>query len=171
MTIAELLSGGDPRTLGRVDEAITLVIDDDTRLEELFGCLFHEDPIVRMRAADGLEKVAAQQPELLEPYVDRLLTEVPEIDQPSVQWHLAQILEEVMLSDEQRRHAVAVLKRVLGSSEDWIVLTATMQTLAGFAVGDEALRAWLIPVLASRLTDSRKAVAKRAGRMLERLGA
>jgi len=167
--IAERLSGGDPRSLGQVDQVVGCALGDSDRLHELFCCLFADDPIVRMRAADGLEKVARRQPALLVPYVDRLLAEVSAIEQPSVQWHLAQILGEVPLTAGQRRRAVEILKRNVEHSDDWIVLNLTMESLAGFAQDDVELRRWLLPVLRRRLADRRKAVAKRAGRLLEQL--
>jgi hypothetical protein len=55
-------------------------------LDELFACLGNADDIVRMRAADALEKVCREHPEWLVPYADRLLSDVAGIDQPSVHW-------------------------------------------------------------------------------------
>jgi hypothetical protein len=169
MSIARRLSGGNPRSLGDVDAVIEAVLDDPARLEELFCCLFCDDPIVRMRAADGLEKIAGQRPELMIPYLQRLLGDVATIEQPSVQWHLAQILAEVPLDPDQRQRAIKVLKRNLERSEDWIVLTVTMESLALFAQDDAKLRRWLLPVLRSRLADERKAVVKRVGKLLKGL--
>jgi HEAT repeat protein len=169
ISIARRLSGGNPRSLGDVAAVIEAVLDDPAQLEELFGCLFCDDPIVRMRAADGLEKIAGQRPELMIPYLERLLGDVATIEQPSIQWHLAQILAEVPLDRDQRQRAIKVLKRNLEHSEDWIVLTVTMESLARFATDDAKLRRWLVPVLRSWLADERKAVAKRAGKLLKGL--
>jgi hypothetical protein len=168
MTIARRLSGGNPRSLD-VATVIEAVLDDPAQLEELFGCLFCGDPIVRMRAADGLEKIARQRPQLMIPYVEQLLGDVATIEQPSVQWHLAQILAEVPLDPDQRQRAIKVLKRNLERSEDWIVLTDTMESLALFAKDDAKLRRWLLPVLHGRLADERKSVVKRAGKLLKGL--
>jgi hypothetical protein len=85
MSIAGRLSGGDRRSLGHVEEVIDAVLGDPAQLDELFGCLFCDDPVVRMRAADGLEKIARRRPELLMPHLERLLGEVGAIEQPSVQ--------------------------------------------------------------------------------------
>ena len=118
MSIARRLSGGNLPSLGDVDAVIEAVLDDPAQLDELFRCLFCDDPIVRMRAADGVEKIAGQRPELMIPYLQRLLGDVATIEQPSVQWHLAQILAEVPLDPDQRRRAIKVLKRSLERSED-----------------------------------------------------
>lgn len=141
--IAARLSGGDPRSLGDVEEVIDSVIGDPAQLDELFTCLFCEDAVVRMRAADGLEKLARRRPELLVPYIGRLLDEVAAIEQPSVQWHLAQIVAEVPLHPSQRRRAVEILKRSLERADNWIVLNSTIEALGRLAQDDPELRGWL----------------------------
>lgn len=169
--IAARLRGGDSRSLGRVEDVIEAVLDDPAQVDALFACLFFENAVVRMRAADGLEKIARQRPQLLVPYIERLLSEVATIEQPSVQWHLAQILAEVPLGPAQRRRAVEILRRNLEHADDWIVLNLTMEALARFAQDDPELRRWLASALRSHLADRRKAVVKRASKLLERLEA
>jgi len=166
----ELLSGGDARSLGRTGEVLDAAMTTPQRLAELVDCLLDADDIVRMRAGDALEKVARQKPEWLHPLLDRLLTDLADSPQPSLQWHLAQILEEVPLTPERRARAVRFLKATLEKSNDWIVLTSTMQSLTTLAADDPELRTWLIPRLRNRLDDRRPAVAKRAGKQLTRLG-
>lgn len=123
--IAKALSGGDPRSLGRAEEVVQLVLDRPRRVGALFECLFSRDEIVRLRASDALEKVCRARPDLLTPYTERLLVEVPKIDQPSVQWHLAQVLSALPLDGRDRRRAVAALKRNLSQYDDWIVVNPT----------------------------------------------
>jgi hypothetical protein len=101
--------------------------------------------------------------------VDRLLTDVAAIDQPSVRWHLAQILRHVTLTPAQRARAIAVLRANLAASDDWIVVNETLTTLAVFARDDDALRAALVPLLDARTREPRRAVAKRAARLLAEL--
>jgi hypothetical protein len=78
--LQRMLSGGDPRTLGRAEEVVSLVLTRSRLLPRLFECVSDDDEVVRMRAADALEKVCRQQPSLLEPYISRLLDEVALID-------------------------------------------------------------------------------------------
>jgi len=100
--IEGMLSGGDRRSLRGVEEAISLVLADTSAFDSLFQCLFSDDEVVRMRASDALEKIARDQPVRFASYRRRLLTEIAEIDQPSVQWHLAQIFAEIELTPKQR---------------------------------------------------------------------
>jgi hypothetical protein len=56
-TILRKLEGSDRRSIGRVDEVVTAVIKKPSFFNELIGGLFVEDPVVRMRAADAIEKI------------------------------------------------------------------------------------------------------------------
>lgn len=119
-----------------------------------------------MRAGDALEKVCRQRPEWLAPDAERILDDVGAVDQPSVQWHVAQILGHVKawLSADQAVRAIRLLQHNLVTSGDWIVLNTTMDVLTTWARGDSALAAWLAPHLERLPGDRRKAVAKRAAK-------
>jgi hypothetical protein len=165
---AEMLKGGHPNSLGRTEEVVAIVLADGQCLEEVFACLAEPDELVRMRAGDALEKVCREQPGWFAPHVDRLIAEVGAIEQPSIQWHVAQVLQHVRgdLSDEQARRAEALLQRNLTQSTDWIVLNVTMDALAEWAADNPALADWLIPELERLRGDPRKSVAKRAAKRL-----
>jgi len=162
----DMLAEGRPRSLGRAKEVVGLVLSDPERLDELFECVFNDNELVRMRAGDALEKVCRQNPALLRPYIPRLLTEVSKIDQPSVQWHLAQMLAEVGLNAKDRRAAIKVLTRNLISSKDWIVITCTMESLAVFATTDTNLRMWLVDLLREYRLSSYKSISTKARKLL-----
>ena len=167
--VEQMLSGGDSRSLHGVDRVIAAVLADPRALEALFECLFCDDAVVRMRAGDALEKIARIRPELLAPFARRFLSDVVDLDQPSVQWHLPQILTEIELTPQQRPRAVAILKRNLERHEDWIVLNLTLHALAQFARDDPELRRELVPILRRHQADTRKSVAKRATKLLAQL--
>jgi hypothetical protein len=167
--IEQLLSGGDPRSLYGVDQVIAAVLADPSALEALFECLFCDDAVVRMRAGDALEKIARIRPEVLAPFTRRLLSDVVDVDQPSIQWHLAQIFTEIELTPPQRRRAIAILKRNLERYEDWIVLNLTLDALAQFARDDPELQRELVPILRRHQADTRKSVARRATKILAQL--
>lgn len=160
-----MLTGGNPRSLGRADEVAALVREGGKPLDELFECLFVADEVVRMRAADALEKVCRTDPERLSPYTERLLGEVATISQPSVRWHLAQMLGELPLSPDQRSRAVEVLRRNLRESNDWIVINMSIESLAGLAREDPELREKLLPLLDDLRGSDRKSIAARARRL------
>jgi HEAT repeat protein len=167
--IEGLLTGGDPRTLRHVDDVVSGVLADPSLVAELVACLTSADEIVRMRAADALEKVCRRAPAQVCPYVDRLLAELAASEQPSVRWHLAQIVGEVDLTAPQRAAAVAMLEDNLEHGTDWIVLTASMVTFTALARQDDSLRPYLVDRLRSLREHRLRSVARRATKLLDEL--
>ena len=171
-TFESMLTGGHPNSLGRTLEVVEIVLSDRTRLEELYRCYFSADEIVRLRTSNAVKRVTLAHPEWSEPYLDRLLEEIAQIDQASTQWTLALLFG--MLSDrmtaKQRSQATDHLKHTLATHTDWIVLNNTMKTLTQWAKEDESLKAWLRPHLIRLREDERKSVAGNARKSLEALG-
>jgi hypothetical protein len=170
---SRMLQGGHPNSLGRTEEVVRVVLADQARLEELFGTISSEDPTVRLRVGDALEKVCREQPGWFLPHVDRLLEQLGPLDQPSVQWHVAQMLQHLRgdLSDDQRERATRLLQGYLTRSTDWIVLNVTMDVLTGWSQHDPTLGPWLVPELERLSRDTRRSVARRAGQRLAELTA
>jgi hypothetical protein len=168
----EMLVGGHHNSLGRTAEVVGIVADDRSRLDELFACLGSPDELVRLRAGDALEKVCRERPEWFVPYADRFLAEIGRIDQPSVQWHTAQILDHLLadLTQAQRLRATDLLLGYLEESDDWIVLNTSIGILTGWAGSDPALARLLRPPLERLAADRRKSVARRAAKCLAALG-
>ena len=84
-----MLEGGDRRSIGRADEVARLILKQPRHFRELIACLWHDDPIVRMRAADAAEKVSAKKPRLLDRRKPELLGLLAETEQIELRWHLA----------------------------------------------------------------------------------
>jgi HEAT repeat protein len=168
----DMLAGGHPNSLGRTEEVVTVVVDDRPRLGELFACLTSSDEVVRMRAGDALEKICRERSAWFVQYADKLIDEVGEQDQPSVQWHTAQILQHLRprLTDGQRQRATELLQSYLCKSKDWIVLNVTMGVLTDWGQSERPLARWLVRELKRLRTDPRKSVAKRATKSLGDLG-
>ena len=167
-SFAEMLKGGHPNSLGRTQEVVGIVLAERARLEELFATMADPDEVVRLRVGDALEKVCREQPGWFVTHVDRLLGDLGQIEQPSVRWHVAQMLQHLRtdLSDDQARRAIGLLQRILTSSTDWIVLNVTMDVLTEWAHQDPPLTGWLTPELERLRKDDRKSVAKRAAKRL-----
>lgn len=161
---SDMLRGGHPNSLGRTEDVVELILADPSRLEELYQCYSDPDEVVRLRTSSAFKRVAKAQPEWLEPYIDRFLTQVAALNQASAQWTLAQLclIWQKLMTESQFAQAKAVLKHNLMTNNDWIVLNMTMETLSKWAEKDEALKAWLQPKLDELKSDPRKSVAKRA---------
>lgn len=167
-----MLAGGHHNSLGRTEEVVGIVVGEERRLDELFACLDSPDELVRLRAGAALEKVCRERKEWFVPYADRFLAEIGRIDQPSVQWHTAQILDHLLpdLTDEQRRRAVQLLCDYLDESDDWIVLNTSAGILTEWACSNPALVRLLRPRLERLAEDRRKSVARRAAKCLAAIG-
>ena len=167
-TFEDMLTGGHPNSLGRTVEVVELVLAAPDRFEELFDCYQSADEVVRLRTSSAMKRVEDEHHDLLVPYIDRFIDEIGGLDQASAQWTLAQLFARLSadLDKDQRAGALAIMKRNLENHGDWIVLNTTMETLTGWAGDDPALAGWLRPHLERHAKDNRKAVAKRAAKML-----
>ncbi len=169
MQISEMLTGGDPRALGKTDQVVKLVLSHPERLEELFDCVFHPDEVVRMRAGDALEKVCCQEPEWFEPFFkERLLNEVSGINQASVKWHLAQMFGEITMSQAEKERAVNIMLHNIETSGDWIVINLTLESLAKFARENVLNHDTFVSLLKKHQQSPYKSVASRANKLLRK---
>jgi hypothetical protein len=160
----EMLTGGHPNSLGRTIEVVDLVLADYTRLSDLYNCYFSADEIVRLRTSNAIKRISLENPEWLIPYIDKLISEISKINQPSAQWTLANLFQtlSVLMSASQRNRAKKVLQKNLETYTDWIVLNNTMDTLSKWAKEDSILEEWLLPHLERLVQDPRKSVSGRA---------
>ena len=161
-----MLTGGNPRSLGRTDEVIQLVLSRPEKLEELFDCQFADDEIVRMRASDGLEKICREHPEWFDPYKQRMFDEVSSVRQPSVQWHLAQMFCEMSLTDAEKKRAVQIMTHNLESLDEWVVTNLTIEALATFVRRGDFERAKFVEILKKFQSSRHNSVARRAQKLL-----
>ncbi len=166
-----MLTGGHPNSLGRTEEVVALVLANPGRFDELFGCYKSEVEVVRLRVSSAMKRIELQRRDLIMAYLDRFISEIGALDQPSAQWTLAQLFERIEpdMSAQQKQGALAIMKRNLAENGDWIVLNMTMATLTDWSADDADLRQWLKPQLERHANDTRKSVAKRAGKLLKRL--
>jgi hypothetical protein len=127
------LSKGDRRSIGASNRAASIVLQKPRLIAVLFRGLESEDPLLRMRCADAIEKATATAPKYLQPYKRRILKYFSEIEQKEVRWHVAPMLARLSLSPLEESSAVAVLLRYT-SDRSSIVKTMAMQALADIAL-------------------------------------
>ena len=107
------LEGGDRRSIGRANQAVALVLREPRRFPELVGFLWSDNPVLRMRAADAVEKISSLEPGLLEPFKAELLGLLFEAQQKELRWHLAQMISRLPLTKSERQRAAEGLRRYL----------------------------------------------------------
>lgn len=165
--ILDKLRGGDLRSIGRANEVAQEVVHSPDLLASVFAGLLDNDPVVRMRAADAVEKASTRRPALLQPFKRELLGRVGASEQKEVRWHVALMLPRLGLNSRERRQAVAILLNYLEDTSS-IVKTFAMQGLADLALHDAPLRNQVLPIL-QHLTEIGTAAMRSRGRKLLRL--
>jgi hypothetical protein len=166
--LADMLGGGDRRSIGKSNQIAKLVLAEPTRFAELIGCLWDEDPLVRLRAADAAEKVTLKRPELLRPHKRELLGLLAEAEQIELRWHLAAMVPRLELSVAERQRAATTLQQYLEDRSS-IVRTFAMQGLVDFAGQDPTLRGTAKQTLEEALRTGTPAMKARARKLLKGL--
>lgn len=164
-SLRQRLAGTDRRSIGRVPAVVREVQRRPALISALVAALADSDAVVRMRAADALEKVTAARPHLLRRWTTRLLRLAVDSEQQEVRWHLAQIMPRLPLTALQRVACVRVLRAYLNDRSS-IVRTFALQALADLSVSDERLRPGVDAVLAEALRTGTPAMRARARRIL-----
>ena len=167
-SVAEKLAGGDRRSIGRVDEVVSDIGEDQALLPSLVDCLFIDDPVVRMRAADALEKATAAQPQNLQPFKSRLLELAARTRQQELRWHLAQMVPRMRLTPSEKDKFIAILFDYL-LDKSKIVVTCSMQALVDFATTDTTLRPQVIRMLETKIKTGSPAMKSRGIKLLTKL--
>jgi HEAT repeat protein len=137
-SLLEELAGGDRRSIGRVPLVVRRARRNPALASELVRGLRHDDPLVRMRAADALEKISRDQPAILVPFKTVLLSVAAESAEQEVQWHAAQMLPRLPLTRKDTERAVSILHGYL-ADRSAIVNVCALQALADLASRDRSL--------------------------------
>ena len=166
--ILKKLAGTDRRSIGRSDEVVAEVLADPRLFDAVFEGMLADDRVLRMRAADAVEKITARHPEYLHPYKSRLIRQVARIDQQEVRWHMAQMFSRLDLTRAERRRVVDLLAEYL-KDESKIVKTFSMQALADIAEKDADLRPSIVTQLQELTRTGSPAMQSRGRKLLARL--
>jgi hypothetical protein len=166
--VLKKLEGGDRRSIGRVDEVVAEVLNDPFLFEAVFNAMLSDDPIIRMRSADAVEKITAKHPEYLQPYKKKLIQQVAKVNQQEVRWHVAQMFPRLELNKEERAVIVEILLDYLNDKSK-IVKTFSMQALADLAERDASLRFKVVKLLEELTRTGSPAMRSRGRKLLEEL--
>ena len=165
-SVLEKLKGGDRRSIGRVDEVVVQVLESPELFDELFYGLFSDDPVVRMRAADALEKITRERPQYLAGYKKLLLEKVAPIEQQEVRWHFAQMAPRLRLVGVEREQVVSILCGYLDDRSK-IVQVFALQAMVDISRDDPDLRKRVRDILEERVRNGSPAVQKRGKVLLK----
>lgn len=166
--ILKLLSGGDRRSIGQANRVAALASKDTTVFRELVEGLTHEDPLVRMRSADALEKASPQRQRELQKFKRKLLDIIGHATDQEVRWHLCQIVPRLQLSARERDVAVEGLRRYLDDRSS-IVKTFALQAIVELSQQDPALKAESMVLIRESCENGTPAMRARGRKLLATL--
>jgi hypothetical protein len=163
------LTGGHPNSLGNTVAVVEEILNKPERIKELFDCYFSCDEVIRLRVSNAFKRISKQKPELVVPLLDEFITKISKINQASTQWTFAQLflILDKFVTSKQKQEVMSILKHNLTTSNDWIVLNMTMETLLNYSKTYAELKPWLKNQLEKIAQDPRKSVASRANKYLK----
>ena len=97
----KLLSGGDLRSAGGSNDAVLKVRNEDD-FDELFKCLSYKDRIVRMRAADAIEKITLKYPSYLFNHKSDLMDLCCTVKEKKLKWYFALLVSRLNLTENEK---------------------------------------------------------------------
>jgi hypothetical protein len=163
--LRSMLEGSDRRSIGRANEAAQAITDGCCDCHHAIALLYDEDAVIRMRAADALEKATVREASAIAPFRTELVGLLCQTEQKEMRWHLAQMVPRLPLDARYRRIAVAALERYLEDSSS-IVRTCAMEALARLASRDSTLQARVHELLRAAERNGTPAMRARARRLL-----
>lgn len=124
-----MLKGGDLRSIGKANQIVALVNDQQT-FDELFSALFNMDRIEIMRAADAIEKITANKPDYLHPHKYDILELCNKAMDIELKWHLALLVSRLDLTKKEVDNVWKILTRwASDKKESKIVRVNSLQGL------------------------------------------
>jgi hypothetical protein len=169
-SILKKLVGGTRRSLGHTNQIVTEVLSRPRLFSHLVAALTSDDEVLRMRAADAIEKISAQRPDFLGPFKKNLFALAAGSAAPSLQqevrWHLALILPRLKLTSTERALTTDLLFEYL-RDKSIIVKTHALQSLADLAASDPHLKLRVLPILHATAETGSAAQRARARKLLQ----
>ncbi len=163
--LAARLQGGDRRSIGQADAVAAIVRAQPTRFAELWDCLTCEDGVVRMRAADALEKLGRDAPDLFSPHKAVLLSGELDDGTPELRWHLLAIASHLALTDAEAGAFAFRCNQIIRHDRSRIVRVMALQALFDVAGRHLSLGKLLAEALAYAAASALPSVRARAAKL------
>jgi len=166
--ILSRLRGGDRRSIGNVSEVVAAVRKKPDLLKDLVTGLSDEDPVVRMRAADAMEKISLENPQSLQPFKTELIGLARQTQQQELRWHMAQMIPRLRLTPEEAATVTDIFFDYLGDKSK-IVVTFAMQALSDLALKKGAASARMLRAIEKLARSGSPAIQSRGKKLLPKL--
>ncbi len=163
--IAARLTGGDRRSIGQANAVAASVRAQPALFGQLWDCLTHPDAVVRMRAADALEKLGRDMPVIFAERRTAILSGALDDGTPGLRWHLVAIASRLPLTDDEAASFCLRLRHLIGHDRSRIVRVMALQALHDVAARHPALAARLDDALAYAEHSAIPSLRARAGNL------
>lgn len=164
-SVEERFAGPDLRSIGRSNEVAREILVNPAIASAAVRLLDADDPVVRSRAADALEKASRERPALIQSYRRTLLRLAKTAKQQEIKWHVAQMLPRLRLNPRERSGAISAL-RGYANDPSQIVQVCALQALWEVASRKGRREVWIVRFVRQRALDGGPAVRARAKRLL-----
>lgn len=166
--ILKKLEGGDPRAAFPVDLVSEEVEANPALLAEIFKGAVSPDPLVKIRAARVIGRVAWRHPEYLVPYNSRLIEVLAHASEREYRRHLISLFPHLKLTAVEKEKVSEFLGGFL-NDKNVTVIIAAFETMVELAGDDPAKQVKLLPMLDELVRAGSPAVRVRARRAREKL--
>jgi hypothetical protein len=163
--ILSRLRGGDRRSIGNVGEVVVAVRKKPDLFKDLVAGLFEEDPLVRMRAADAMEKISYENPASLQPFKTQLIRLARKTQQQELRWHTAQMIPRLNLTPKEIATVTDIFFDYL-KDKSKIVVTFAMQALSDLALMEGAATDRVIEAIEKLAQTGSPAIQSRGKKLL-----
>ena len=168
--LLEKLKGGDLRSIGRANEVVSAIQKDHSLFADVFRGMYHDDPVVRMRSADVVEKITREYPGLLTGFEEVIIKELSRIEQQEVCWHIALLLPRLAATKEQEKAMLEILKDYLNHKSK-IVNVNAMEGLAMLAIKNNLIKKEVIRIIKTKIRAGSPAIQARGRKLIKKLSA
>ena len=167
--LRQLLTPGRHRlSLGRVQEAVELVLASPRQAETLVELLWDDDPGIVNRAAQVVELVSRQRPQLFQPWKTELIGLLAEAKEKKLRWSLTAVVPRLQLSPAECERLSGLLQDLLTDSSS-IVKTNALEGLTRLAGQDPRMLPEVCELLRLHGRSGTPAMRSRSHNLLKRL--
>lgn len=166
MDILETLKGGDLRSIGNADKVSRVIAKDAHGFDRVFKAIFTDDPLLRMRAADSIEKVSRSNPVLLQKYKKKLLNSLETFDQQEVRWHVAQMISYIKLNIQEAHFVAKILTNWIKTDKSHIVKVNSMQAIWDISNSIPEIKPQAIKLINEQMESGIPSIVSRGKKLL-----
>lgn len=169
MNLLTKLKGGDLRSIGKADEIVKQIGNNQKLFDEVFQGIFDEDSLIRMRSADVAEKVSQKYPVLLKKHKSKILKKLENFEQQEVKWHIALMLSYLELTQIESEKVFTELSRWIVGDKSKIVKVNSMQALADISTKNNSLKTKTIALIKKQIETGTPSLMSRGKKLLNQL--